>query len=685
LTAARWLPVVLAALLPPPPPAETPRAQLERLLNARAHRQLRAREEAVARVATPAALEQRRRWARETILKLIGGLPATRTPLQPRVTGRREREGFTVENVVYESLPGFPVTANVYLPAGGRGRRPAVVASAGHGPLGKEGERWGPDLARKGFVVLAYDPLGQGERLQHYDPVLRASRAGGATEEHGQAAARAELIGESVARYFIWDAMRGVDYLAGRADVDPDRIGAVGCSGGGTVTTYLSALDPRIKAAAIACYITSWSALIDGPGPQEAEQSLAGFLAEGLDMGDYLALIAPRPLLIVSTTADFFPLEGARAVYQEAQRFYALESAADHIAWSVSEGRHGVTREGREAVAGFLLRWLGDGAGGRDPSDEPDARLDPEDLGCTETGQVSTSLHAKTIADLVAERAAGPSAPPANLRSFLTDAIGVQPGQPPPVVMVHRTLIPGNYRVAVVSFPVDEGLTLSGLLAAPEGNGRWPAVLLADPLVREFTGESNDQIGPLVRAGNVVLALELRGALTAADPPPRASLLGPLAALHRRAAVVGTSLVAMRAADVIRAIDVLAARADVDAGRIDAIGRGGFALPVLHAAVIDPRIARVALEESPVSYRAFLDHPVHRNLPEILLPGVLRHYDVGDLLLALAPRPVTLVNPVDAVGQPMRRPELRHYLGAVLDAARIHVLRRGPGDPFRWE
>src|SRR5207249_3364044 len=144
------------------------------------------------------------------------------------------------------------------------------------------------------------------------------------------------------------------------------------------------------------------------------------------------------------------------------QRFYALDGAADRIAWSVSKGGHGVTREGREAVAGFLLRWLGDGGGGRDPSDEPDARLDPEDLACTETGQVSTSLQAKTVADLIAEGAAGLSPPAADPRPFLTDAIGVRPGQPPPALTVHGSVQRAGYRLDVVSFPVEEGLTLWG-------------------------------------------------------------------------------------------------------------------------------------------------------------------------------------------------------------------------------
>jgi hypothetical protein len=188
-----------------------------------------------------------------------------------------------------------------------------------------------------------------------------------------------------------------------------------------------------------------------------------------------------------------------------------------------------------------------------------------------------------------------------------------------------------------------------------------------------------------------VLAAELRGTPTAADPPARPSLLGPLVATYRRATVVGTSLAALRTADVLRLIAMLAERPDVDPARVDAIGRGAFAIPVLHAAVLEPRVARVALEDSPVSYRAVIAHSIHKDLPEVLVPGVLRHYDVGDLLLALDPRPVAIVDPRDAVGQPLGADEIARDLGPVLEAerridgaARLHVLHRAPGAPFRW-
>jgi hypothetical protein len=263
----------------------------------------------------------------------------------------------------------------------------------------------------------------------------------------------------------------------------------------------------------------------------------------------------------------------------------------------------------------------------------------------------------------------------------------------PPRVTVHSSQARPGYRLDVVSFPVEDGIVLWGLLAVPDGRGRRPAVLLADPRLRAATADSpGADLDGFARQGQVVLALELRGSATAADPPARPSLLGPLVGTYRLASVVGKSLAGLRAGDVRRGMDVLRARPDVDVLRIDAIGRGTFAVPVLLAATLDPRIARVAVDESIVSYRAILGHSIHKDHPESLLPGVLRRFDIGDLLLALAPRPVVLVDPVDAVGQPLGRGGIERELGDVLAAdrtlgggERIRILRRARGAPFRWE
>src|SRR4029079_566865 len=125
------------------------------------------------------------------------------------------------------------------------------------------------------------------------------------------------------------------------------------------------------------------------------------------DMGDYVALIAPRPLLVLSTADDFFPLAGARTVFEEGKKLYALAGAADRIDWSSTPGPHGISPPGREAMAAFFQRWLAAGKG--DARDEPDARLGPAELLVTDNGQGSTALHARTLADLVAEHA--PSRP----------------------------------------------------------------------------------------------------------------------------------------------------------------------------------------------------------------------------------------------------------------------------------
>jgi hypothetical protein len=223
----------LAQLFPTLGPQETPRAELVRYLDGLAGAALQRREQALAAITTAAALQKRRQEVRRKLVSLMGELPTERTPLAARVVGRLTREGFTVDKVIFQSRPGFPVTASLYLPAGGGRGLPGVLASVGHGAAGKATELRGPDLARKGFAVLTIDPLGQGERLQHYDPELRASRAGGATDEHGQAASRVALAGGSVLRFFVWDAMRALDYLAGRPEVDPQRLAAMGCSGAG--------------------------------------------------------------------------------------------------------------------------------------------------------------------------------------------------------------------------------------------------------------------------------------------------------------------------------------------------------------------------------------------------------------------------------------------------------------------
>jgi dipeptidyl aminopeptidase/acylaminoacyl peptidase len=244
--------VLFCACLAPALEAQAPPSPLSGELDAIAQRQLAERGRAIAAIRDRTAADARKLEVRARILSLLGGLPDYHGPLNARVTKTTKRDGFAIEHVTFESLPGYLVTANLYLPDGA-GRHPAILMSMGHWDSGKAaGQLISSNLAKKGFAVLAYDPVGQGERQQAYDARIGRSLIGGATEQHFSNGAAAVLMGQAVARYFIHDGMRAIDYLVSRPEVDAERIGATGCSGGGTQTTYIAALDPRVKVAAVA-------------------------------------------------------------------------------------------------------------------------------------------------------------------------------------------------------------------------------------------------------------------------------------------------------------------------------------------------------------------------------------------------------------------------------------------------
>ena len=254
-------------------PANAGRKQLTEYLDRIAADDTAARRTVVDGVTTRAQAEARQAAVRKKLLGLLGGLPA-KTPLNAQSLGVTQAKGFRIERVMFDSQPGFPVTALLYLPdpkpGNAGGKLPAIVVAPGHGPTGKTSDyAFSSVFAMNGFAVLDYDPIGQGERLQYPDPAKPgATLAKGPTGEHGEAGLQPTLIGNAVARYFAWDGMRAVDYLQSRAEIDPERIGAFGCSGGGMMTALLAAVDTRIKATGTACYITSFDTLLPSIGPQ---------------------------------------------------------------------------------------------------------------------------------------------------------------------------------------------------------------------------------------------------------------------------------------------------------------------------------------------------------------------------------------------------------------------------------
>ena len=679
------------------------RQKLAGYLDAIAENQLAARKQAIAQIGSRADAERRKAMVREKLLGLIGGLPERKGPVAVKTFGTTAADGFRIEKIAYESLPGFWVTANLYVPSGGAGRFPAVILAPGHGAAGKvELYSWGANLALNGIVALAYDPVGQGERLQYFDPDLKGSKVGGPTAEHSEANTGPLLIGDDLARYWLNDAMRGVDYLVGRKDIDADRIGAFGCSGGGTATAYFAALDDRIKVAGVACYITSFHELLPSrTGVQEAEQSIPHFIQQGLDFPDWVEQMAPKPYAIVSTTEDMFPFEGARQSYEEARRFYGIYGAEDRIQWISGPGGHGNLGPISPQILGFFTKYLKGGAPER--SFMPMRVEHREDLQCTPTGQVATSIGGETVYSLNRKRAASLLAPERvlngtgdleNLRSRVRQDIvtlaGViaKPGGTPPTVDIKATDRRNGYRIETLAFHSEPGIELSGLIAIPDTAGPKPVVLMLDSQPAGRLTAAGGDLERLATAGRIVMVLEPRPSPAGAEGV-RASILGSFYMLSMRAFLVGRTLVGMRTDDTIRAVDWLCTLKDVDRSAITAYGNGPMGVVLLHAAALDTRIGQVMVENTLTSYRMIVDQPVHRNAAEVLVPGVLRKYDIGDLLLAAYPRRVTIINAQDALGVGISDAEFRKETEYVFrsdqnlgQAGRIQLMWRGPRDPL---
>jgi dienelactone hydrolase len=655
--------------------------QLNSYLNGIGIAQAAARAQIVATIHTREEADQRQAEVRSKVLKLIGGLPEHSRPIRARQFGTAAGDGFRIENIAYESLPEFYVTANVYIPSGA-GPFPAIVITPGHG-AGKQSEfNWAANFARAGIVALVVDPLGQGERMQHYDPEIASSKIE-RLGEHEHASLSALLVGDHVSRYFINDGISAVDYLSERKDVDAKHIGAFGCSGGGTITDYLAALDPRISVSATACYITSLKELFPTQGPQDAEQTLPRFAAEGLDFADWVELAAPRPYAIVSTMQDMFPFAGAQQTYEEAKRFYGLYGAGEKLQWITGPGGHG----NLGPIANQILAFLATNLKANSPA--PEFRQfrapDTDDLTATPTGQISTSLNSKTVESLTRERPLGRTGAHNEIRAEIrqTAAIVAQPG-PPPTVSVTKDEQREGYRVQRLSILSEPGIDLSLIQAIPDGSTPKPVIVMMDEIPVDRTAAVVD-FARLAKSGHIAVVLQSRGTpIDAQNGQSTQFALGPYMAVNLRAIVVGKTLVGMRTDDVIRVLNWLSSRPDVDPTSITLYGKGGLGMVALHAAAVDARITRVIAENTLVSYRTALDAPLHRHLSEITIPGVLQHYDITDLLEAIAPRDVTLLNPADAIGQPMRFEQVRQRLN-LGSPDRIHLLRHGARDPLPVE
>lgn len=629
------------------------------------------RKRELAEVTTAAAVTARKEWARATFWRLIGG-KLERTPLNAQVVGGFERDGYRVEKVIYESRPGVPVTANLYLPKGGRAPYPGVLFQAGHAVNGKAASLYQyccQGLAQLGFVVLAFDPMGQGERTYYPRAGGVVTRLASADDEHTMPGKQMLLVGDTATRFQVWDAIRSLDYLAAHPMVDAGRLASTGNSGGGTLTMLLAAVDDRLACAAVASGNTENHACarFNAPGAtDDAEQNLVDGATVGFDRWDTLHPFIGKPLLVLVSAKDWFGtyspryLENGREEFAELERLYGLAGAEGKLAWYESPLPHGLSYELRMEIYRWFRRWLQRETG--QLREEPAVRAEPEEmLWCTKTGNVVRDLGSKTPQGLVREqaRAIAAATGAVNWKEVLRlDAVGN------PALEVRGVSEWRAVRVEAVEVATAREVWAPGWLyrrRGEEGARRWTVVV--EPGGRNGRWNEEGVYAKLAAGGRTVLVADVRGVGDLSPEYPRQSARH--AAWHQdeeayawASLMLGKPLLGQRVTD-IRAMIRATGR------EVELVAAGKMTVAALIAAALEEAVVAVWLSEHLASYRLVVEEEEYRYPAANLVFNLLRHSDIPAMAAALAPRRVTIGGVVDGRGKPLAVEEARRwYRGA---------------------
>jgi len=622
------------------PPAKIPGGRPGTMMRAywlrQAEQALRTRQAEYEARTTPEQIAAYQTRLRQKFLQAIGGLPE-RTPLAAEVTGTVARDGYRVEKIVFQSQPKHFVTALLFLPDGGRFKPPypGVLVPCGHSDTGKGHAAYqsvGASLALHGMAALVVDPIDQGERGQYLGPGGWPQRWG--VQAHNHIAIGTILLGRNTARFEIWDNMRAIDYLQSRPEVDRQRIGCTGNSGGGTQTSYMMALDERVRAAAPSCYLCGFAALLRTIGPQDAEQNIFGQLAFGMDHGDYVMMRAPTPILLCTATKDFFDIHGAWDTFREAKRLYTRMGFAERVAILENDAPHNYDKLQREGVVRWLSRWL---MGKDEALVEPAIRLlSAEEFRCTPEGKVMRLPGARSTYDLNVEyegqlarrrAAAWKSGPREELPAKVRQRAGIRrlAELPKPAVEKLGSQERRGYRVETLLVTLEDQTVMPALWFVPQKPAAGPAVLYLHEQGKAADAGPGGPIEQLVRQGHRVLAVDLRGtgqtkSAAAGDDVGMAYLLG-------------RSYVGLRAEDVLVAARYLSEQSPPGGPRtvqLVAVGRVGTA--ALHAAALEAGLFQsVKLARTLRSWSEVVSDRLTRVEPDEIVHGALEVYDLPDL------------------------------------------------------
>lgn len=620
-----------------------------------------ARNRELAKLIAAPAIRARQKWVRQTFWKLAGGQPEP-TPLNTRTLGTIEREGYRIEKILYESVPQFHVPANLYIPTSGKAPYPGILFQMGHSFNGKAADtyqRCCQGLARLGFLVLAFDPMGQGERIYYPGSSLQRTRLKSSDDEHTTPGKQMLLLGSACTRLQVWDAIRSLDYLAAHPLVDPKRLASTGQSGGATLTMLLAAADDRLAAAAVMSGNTENVACanFNPPGStDDAEQDLVGGGPLGFDRWDLLYPLAPKPLLLGVSAKDFFGtyspsyLTNGWEEYGKLRAVYEKLGAGGRIAWTETPLPHGLSYDSRLAVYNFFSRWLK--AESKEIGEEPPLELEgDETLWVAPSGSVVKSFGGKTPFQLNKDRAIERS--PAPLDSLLV----VRRPDSSLRATVLRSVPSRGLNIEALEVNSDSKVWVPAWLFLPRQiDPNKPIVLVLDPAGRNGGWQEGGLYQSMALQGYPVCVADLRGV---GDLAPEFGRGSPhYARSHEEeenyawaSLILGAPMLGQRVTDILALVQALVNYPPLSGRKIRVAAQAKMTVPAVFAAALGPRVDSLYLSGGLVSFRNIVDSENYSHSFANFVPGLLRHTDLPEVIARLAPRPVTLAGTVDATGR----------------------------------
>ena len=606
------------------------------------------RDDALSKLNTPGAIQERQSWARSTFQSLIGRFPS-KTDLNLQLAGSFDRRGYKVQRLRYESRPRFFVTADLYLPEG-KGPFPGVLFQMGHAADGKAYEpyqRACQSLALLGFAVLAFDPIGQGERVYYPRAGANATRLPSVDDEHSVPGKQLLLVGDSCSELQVWDAIRSLDVLADHQQIDKSRLASVGQSGGATLSMMLAAIDPRLATVAVMSGNTENFACPGflSPGSvDDAEQNFVGSGLVGFDRFDLLYPLAPKPLLISVSEKDFFGtyspnyLANSLLETRRLQEIYSILGAADNLKLSSTPLPHGLSYDSRLELYNWLRKHLH--RTDEPVTSEPAVEAEGEKtLWVTPSGSVVRDWGSKTPLALVQDMAKAK----AEQNTSVLERLTVDRFPSPSLSLLRKAESTGGISISAAEVQsAPEVFSPGWLFEAKTEKIRRPVILLLDPRGRNSTWHESEICHALASRGYKVLSADVRGSgdMRAAYSSGNPAYVGDHESEDAYAwasLILGKPLLGQRVADILAWHDALTVQY---ARPVVIAASGKMTTPAIVAAAIAEKCSSLYLAAGLQSFSSLILEEQPAEPFANWIPNSVPGRDLEGLLKQLSPRPV---------------------------------------------